>query len=60
MFTVWRPRGSNDVQHELFVPSLLSTELSHRPVSDHRVFQHTILVSLTTVVMLNVKFTNSF
>ena len=27
--------GSHDAQHEFFVPSLLSTELSHRPASDH-------------------------
>ena len=33
--TVWRPRGSVDVQHEFFAPSLMSTELSHRPASDH-------------------------
>ena len=32
---VLRPRGSFDVQHEFCVPSLLSTELSHCPASDH-------------------------
>ena len=32
---VWRPRGSFDAQHEFCVPFLLSTELSHRPASDH-------------------------
>ena len=33
--TVRRPLGSLGALHELFVPSFLSTELSHRPASDH-------------------------
>ena len=35
MPVVCRPQGSLDAQHELCGPSVLSTELSHRPASDH-------------------------
>ena len=33
--TFWRPRGLLDAQHEFFLPSLLNTELSYSPASDH-------------------------